>query len=1071
MAAVLDAMAPYVTELITGMVKEEVHMLLGVSDEITKLESNMQTLKAFVADAERRRITDLTAQRWVTKLKNAMYDASDILDLCQLEADERRESKGSNLREKMPGCFQPLLFCLRNPVHAHKIGSRIKELNERLDAIHKEANKLKINIGLGSNPEPRKPTDVEQSSIKATPHVNVSAIIGEKIERETKELVQVITNDDNHNINAISIVGMGGMGKTTLAQKIYNDTTTQEHFKIKIWLSITQNFDETQLLRTAIKYAGGHHGEEEDKGMLTQILIETLSKDRFLVVMDDVWSEKAWDNVLSVPIRAASDILSKKKIAVGDKQPGSRVLLTTRLENLAPRMRIFFQQHHASPMDNEDSWSLLKAQLPPNQVDGIDQLKDVGMKIAEKCGGLPLAVKVMGGLLSTRCPNQRDWEDVLSAPAWSVSGLPLELDNRIYMSYADLTPQLKQCFLYCSLFPKGTSIWNFRTIPMWISEGFIRPQVRNISHDDDRLEELATKCYQDLITRNLIEPTQSASRTGYECTMHDVIRSFAQFIARDELLVVQDDQVKDSGNDCFVRRLSVGSTGSVLEWAILQKHESLRTLVLNRRVDFKPHDSLSSFPSLRVLFIEDVDCDKLVESLSQLRHLRYLNLDGTNISKLPDNINRMRFLQHIVLANCYNLDKLPSSITELVHLRTLHMEDSNINVVPKGIGGLTNPRVLIGFPVHMGMDGEWCSLEVIAPLSQLRNLTVKGLENVSSSSFAEKAMISSKSHLSYLELNCSSSRSIGSEDEIEQKQQVIEEVYDKLCPPNCIENLGMEGYFGRRLPNWMSVPAIAAFSLRFLHFEELTSCIRLPDGLCRLPCLEAFTIIGAPAIKSVGPEFQAASSLAVGGGAAATSAAFPKLRSLQLEDLSEWEEWEWEERGEDAAADTIGMPALEKLYIKNCKLSRLPPGLANSRRHALRELNLYQITNLTSVENFPSVVDLDLFDCPELKRISGLSRLQKTRIVRCPNVEVLEGVPVLDSLELEDTTMETLPGYLEGVSPRYLKLTCGDNFYDSLFSGSSSELEKISHIRSRNIYCLEDSEEDSDEHDEDSDED
>ncbi|KAL6654503.1 hypothetical protein ACP70R_007968 [Stipagrostis hirtigluma subsp. patula] len=1046
MAAVLDAMAPYVKELITDMVKEEVHMLLGVSDEITKLESNMETLKAFVADAERRRITDLTAQRWVTKLKNAMYDASDILDLCQLEADKRRESKGSSLREKMTGCFQPLLFCLRNPVHAHKIGSRIKELNERLDAIHEEANKFKINIGLGSNPETRKPTDVEQSSSRTTPHVNVSAIVGEKIERETKELVQVMTNDDNNNIKVVSIVGTGGMGKTTLAQKIYNEATTQEHFKIKIWLSITQNFDETQLLKAAIKYAGGHHGGEEDKGLLTQILIETLSKDRFLLVMDDVWSEKAWDNVLSVPTIAASSILSEK-MAAGDKQPGSRVLLTTRLEHLAPRMRITFHQHHASPMDNEDSWSLLKAQLPPNKVDGIDQLKDVGMKIAEKCGGLPLAVKVLGGLLSTRCPNQRDWEDVLNDPAWSVSGLPLELDNRIYMSYADLTPQLKQCFLYCSLFPKGTSIWNFRAIPMWISEGFIHPQIRNISHDDDRLEELATKCYQELITRNLIEPTYYASETGYECTMHDVIRSFAQFIARDELLVVQDDQVKDSGNDCFVRRLSVGSTESVLEWAILQKHESLRTLVLNRRVDFKPQDSLSSFPNLRVLFIEDVDCDKLIESLSQLRHLRYLDLDGTNISKLPDSINRMRFLQHIVLRNCSSLGHLPSSITELVHLRTLDMEYSNINVVPKGICGLTNLRALGGFPVHMGMDGERCSLEEIAPLSQLRKLTVKGLENVSSSSFAEKAMISSKSHLSYLGLNCSSSRSIGSGDEIEQRQRTIEEVFDKLCPPNCIENLGMERYFGRRLPNWMSVPATAAFkSLRFLHFEELTSCIRLPDGLCRLPCLEGFNVIGAPAIKTVGPEFQAE-----GGVAAATSVAFPKLSYLLLDGLSEWEEWEWEEQGEDAVVDIIAMPALETLYIRNCKLSRLPPGLANSKRHALRELYLYEIANLTSVENFPSVVDLHVRDCPELKRISDLSRLQKTMIIRCPNVEVLEGVPVLDSLYLEDTAMETLPGYLQGVSPRYLELVCGKNFYDSLFSGSSSELEKISHIKSRNI--------------------
>ncbi|KAL6654506.1 hypothetical protein ACP70R_007971 [Stipagrostis hirtigluma subsp. patula] len=1043
MAAVLDAMAPYVKELITDMVNEEVHMLLGVSDEITKLESNMETLKAFVADAERRRITDLTAQRWVTKLKNAMYDATDILDLCQLEADKRRESKGNSLKEKMPGCFQPLLFCLRNSVHAHKIGSRIKELNERLDAIHEEANKFKINIGLGSNPETRKPTDVEQSSSRTTPYVNVSAIVGEKIERETKELVQVITNDDSHNIKVVSIVGTGGMGKTTLAQKIYNETTTQEHFKIIIWLSITQNFDKTQLLRTAIKYAGGHHAGEEDKGLLMETLTNTLSTGRFLLVMDDVWSEKAWDNVLTDPIIAASY-----------KQPGSRVLLTTRLENLAPRMRITFHQHHASPMDNEDSWSLLKAQLPPNKVDGIDQLKDVGMKIAEKCGGLPLAVKVLGGLLSTRCPNQRDWEDVLNDPAWSVSGLPLELDNRIYMSYADLTPQLKQCFLYCSLFPKGTSIWNFQAISMWISEGFIHPQVRNISHDDDRLEELATKCYQELITRNLTEPTSSTSSTGYECTMHDVIRSFAQFIARDELLVVQDDQVKDSGNDCFVRRVSVGSTESVLEWAILQKHESLRTLVLNRRVDFKPHDSLSSFPNLRVLFIYDVDCDKLIESLSQLRHLRYLGIEGTNISKLPDSINRMRFLQHIVLQNCSNLGHLPSSIIELVHLRTLDMDYSNINVLPKGICGLTNLRTLKGFPVHMGMDGEWCSLEEIAPLSQLRKLTVKRLENMSSSSFAEKAMISSKSHLSYLWLNCSSSRSIGSWDEIEQKQQVIEEVFDKLCPPNCIENLGMNGYFGRRLPNWMSMPATTAFkSLRFLQFNELTSCVQLPHGLCRLPCLESFIILGAPAIKSVGTEFQAASSLAVGGGAAATSAAFPKLRNLQLVGLSEWEEWEWEweEHGEGAATDTIAMPALGTLYIKNCKLSRLPPGLANIKRHALRELFLYRIANLTSVENFPSVVDLDVFHCPELKRISGLSRLQKIRIVGCPNLEVLEGVPVLDSLVLEDTTMDTLPGYLQGVSPRYLKLTCGKNFYDSLFSGSSSELEKISHIKSRNI--------------------
>ncbi|KAL6908020.1 hypothetical protein ACP4OV_002190 [Aristida adscensionis] len=411
----------------------------------------------------------------------------------------------------------------------------------------------------------------------------------------------------------------------------------------------------------------------------------------------------------------------------------------------------------------------------------------------------------------------------------------------------------------------------------------------------------------------------------------------------------------------------------------------------------------------------------------------------------------------MVLNSCSNLDHLPSSITELVHLRTLNMEHSKISLVPKGLGGLTNLRMLKGFPVHMDLDGAWCSLEEIASLSQLRDLTIKGLENVTASSFAEKVVISNKRHLSYLEMNCTSRRSIGLGDETEQKQQqVIEEVHDKLCPPICIEHLALQRYFGRRLPKWMSAPATAAFtSLRFLQFKELSCCTQLPNGLCQLPCLEGFGIDGAPAIERVGHQFQAPFSLAVGGGATAASAAFPKLRVLAMNGLSEWEEWEWEvEHGsKGAASDTIAMPSLEHLIIDNCKLSSLPPGLANSKRHALRELRLYRITNLTSVENFPSVVDLDVFDCPELKRISGLSRLQMIRIFNCPKVEVLEDVPVLDSLELRDGTSETLPGYLPSVNPRYLVLSCNKKLFDSLVPGSS-EWDKISHIKKRNIKCL-----------------
>ncbi|XP_066342323.1 putative disease resistance protein RGA4 [Miscanthus floridulus] len=643
MAAILDAMGPYVMQLIADMATEEVKMLLGISGDIEKLENNMESIKCFLADAERKRITELRVQRWVQKLKNAMYDATGILDLCQIEADKQRESKGSSTVEKALGCCRPLLSYLRNPVFAHKIGSRITELNQRLDNIYEEAHKFNF-INLVSHPEQRMSTGE-----KVTSEFVESAIVGEKIERETRELAQMLTINGHHDIKVVAIVGTGGMGKTTLAQKIFNETTVQGHFKVKIWISITQHFDEVELLRTAIEHAGGVHGGVQDKTLLSRRLTNTLSLCRFLLVLDDVWSNVAWSNVLSVPVH------------------------------------------------------------------GTDHLKVVGMKIISKCGGLPLAIKVMGGLLSTKPRSESDWEAVLKHHAWSVAGLPKELDNAIYLSYEDLSPQLKQCFLYCSLFPKGTTIWRSEVVPMWISEGFIHPPDRSTSSYDDWLEEIAEGYYQELITRNLIEPATESALTRYSCTMHDVVRSFAEFMSKEESLVVQDQQ--DDGGS----------------------------------------------------------------KISHPRHLRYLNLEDTNITRLPGDIHRMKFLQHIVVHGCPQLDHLPSCITQLLHLRTLSMYGSHDNVlIPKGFGQLKNLRTLYGFRVHLDKNGGtgWCSLEEIGPLSQLRELTLHGLENVPASSSAGMAMISSKEHLHLLALYWSSSGFMGLRDETnkQQQQRVVEEV-------------------------------------------------------------------------------------------------------------------------------------------------------------------------------------------------------------------------------------------------------------------------------------------------------
>ncbi|CAD6255552.1 unnamed protein product [Miscanthus lutarioriparius] len=303
-------------------------------------------------------------------------------------------------------------------------------------------------------------------------------------------------------------------------------------------------------------------------------------------------------------------------------------------------------------------------------------------------------------------------------------------------------------------------------------------------------------------------------------------------------------------------------------------------------------------------------------------------------------------------------------------------------------------------------------------------------------------MISSKCHLGYLELNYSASAHTigigGGEAEQQPQQSVTEEVLEKLCPPTCLENLHViGGYLSRQLPNWMCAPKSADFkSLRYLRLENLPCCTQLPDGLCCLPCLELLNIIDAPAIKRVGPQFMASSTLAAEVSTTTTSALFPKLRELYLVGLCEWEEWEWNDQ----------------------TASCLPPGLASSKRHSLRKLDLYKLTSLTHVEKFPSVVKLDVFDCPELKSISSLPMLQKIMIVRCTMLEVLEDVPALDSLVLEDTstTMDMLPEYLRAVNPRYLDMACNKKLRESSLSPGSSEWNKISHIRKHNIVCIRD---------------
>jgi hypothetical protein len=248
----------------------------------------------------------------------------------------------------------------------------------------------------------------------------------------------------------------------------------------------------------------------------------------------------------------------------------------------------------------------------------------------------------------------------------------------------------------------------------------------------------------------------------------------------------------------------------------------------------------------------------------------------------------------------------------------------------------------------------------------------------------------------------------------------------------------MEGYFGQRFPRWMMATAIMPLgSLRILTMDDLPCCTELPSGLSQLPCLELLQIRRAPVIKRVGLEFLQPNNQ--------VGIVFPRLQALGFIGMVEWEEWEWEEQ-------VKAMPILERLGLDRCKLRRVPPGLASHAR-ALKELLVYHVKNLRSLENFTSIVQLYVLGNTDLERIYNLPKLQKLTIQDCPKLMVLEGMPALQRLNVNDDDTETVPRYLQDVNPRHLLLHCSFSLLTCIAAGKSGpEWHKFRHIQQVKAY-------------------
>ncbi|XP_038970787.1 putative disease resistance protein RGA3 [Phoenix dactylifera] len=1023
MAMIADAFVSKLCEMLLTYGKEEAAKILGVPDEIKKLHRRLKRMRVGLADAENRRFDDEGINLWLNELRDLMYDADDIVDECRIEGEKLLSSNSSSSRcAEWVRCCNPPFACLHKVGFRHEIGNRIRDLNLRLDELAKDKADLHL------TPAPHDDRCKSRISRKTSPVLVEPDLVGEKIEDDTRRLVDLLTKEYKKKIPVFAIVGMGGIGKTTLAQKIYNDEKLRDNFNQmpRIWLCVSQEFSESDLLRSIVQQAGGDPGHAKEKEVLEPMLSELLRNKKFFAVLDDVWDAQIWDKLLRNPLQSGL--------------AGSRILITTRNINIAQQMGAI-QTHIVDKLSREDGWSLICKMVFEEDEEGErDVLKDVGMRIVEKCDGLPLGLRTIGGVLRTKAKRQSEWELVLSSSAWSFTKLPDGAMGALYLRYLHLPPPLKQCFTCFSLFPEDYLIYRGFFLNSCTAEGFVT------SEDNTPLEVVAEGYWKELVQRNLLQPDP-----GYydllACRMHDLLRSLAQHIAGDECFVGDarafEKKITSSSSSSAsikLRRLSIVDRKLETIPDFIMEQTSLRTLSFfySPLIRDLPEDLFKKLRSLRVLNLSETAICNLPTSLGDLVHLRRLDLDATPIREIPESIGNLRNLQFLLLPNCKYLHNLPNGVVGLINLRILNVVGAPLDGLPKGIGRLKQLSELLGFVVsgsegcrsrvgeddteqeqeHKGhQHGRFCTLEELKSLSQLRSLTIVNLERVSDKAEAKVAALQAKPHLIYLDLCCTlPSRSSDvqqphANDYEEEDIKRIGEVFEELCPPPCLQHLEINGYFGREFPSWMMTPSSSSLhNLRRLDLQDFALCQQLPS-LGMLPQLDCLWIKGASEVTSIGPEFLVLAGASAGG--RKTDSCFPKLEELGFENMTNWEEWWWRLEEEDNQTTPL-LPSLKELHIYNCpKLRSLPESLL-CHATALKELRIRRAHSLREIQNLPSLTELILYSNSSLERASNFPRLKHLDVYDCEELKVVEGVNAVEHIQLDDREAVSLPEWLVG---------------------------------------------------------
>ncbi|KAJ1256654.1 hypothetical protein BS78_K338600 [Paspalum vaginatum] len=694
------------------LVIKQYSFIVGVKKDIQELKELADEINIWLEDKEgHRAMGGAKSLNWLKTLKDIAYTVDDIVDDFQLET-EKLETNGYGGIMSKHLCKKTKSFLLQCKV-AHKI----KAVKKRFSVIVKQRTDLTAIVGHNPVSLLNKTT----MDMPTLPIVNEAAVLG-RCEDKNKIITKLVKAYDQQELEVVSIIGLGGTGKTTLAKLVFHDCEIiKKHFEIRLWVHVSQEFNMEKLVEKLFEAVTKDKSDHYSLQYMSETISKELTGKNFLLVLDDVWIEDRSQHV---------QFQEKFMVHLKSSTSRSKILVTTRSRRVAEVMESA-ELHDLPFLSLDDSWKLFNRSFGPGLKELGYEYQQVGKEIVGKCGGVPLAIKVLAGTLRDK-KLIGEWEAMRDNNLLDVEGEE-SVSACLKLSYFYLPPHLKQCFTFCSLFPKGHGIYKEQLIDLWIAHNMIC-----LTDGIDYLEDIGEKHFSSLVQCSFLHDVDE-HYGRLRCNMHDLVHDLARSILSEEIStsVPEDATNYTKGYRYFcltniqgprkllpkkvfsnARAMYVHKDDGIICGKTLKKAKLLRSVIADHITSTVVLTAIFQVKNLKYLEMTRLQCEalpeaisdiwslqavhltyslliKLPKSIGKLQKLRTLNVSGCGKLKcLPDSIGDCNMLSSIDLCNCKVLTDLPNSIGRNEKLRVLRIGCTKIEKLPSSITTLKNLECL-----------------------------------------------------------------------------------------------------------------------------------------------------------------------------------------------------------------------------------------------------------------------------------------------------------------------------------------------------------------------------------------